>query len=515
MASTGLLVVSHVKRFAQSLKALQKYEYVNSLYIHLNVPPTNVPVPSYGRLISQLYVDGSRFIDKDLNILIGTLKTQTASMHLKPVDLIFSDAHHPEICERLRQQLQIEKPTIYLHGDENTNDLAEYQQLGPEDKIRAYNNVVLGGTFDRIHLGHKIFLSQAVIRACSRLVVGVTTSKLTRSKTLHELILPVEQRIENVRLFLNEIDSTLHYEVVPIDDPFGPTKSDPNMDMIVVSAETLKGGEKVNELRRQNNLKPLDIFCIDLVEASDSSGPKESKVSSSNTRIDLLGSRLRKPEPRPYLSSEPYIIGLTGGIASGKSKMAQRLRGMGAFVIDCDKVAHEIYEPGQVCYNKVVEEFGDRILDDCKRIDRTKLGPIVFADPQKLEKLNGIVWPELMVEVKRRIRALVEKKEFPKVVVLEAAVLIKAGWEREVHEVWSMIISPEEAVRRVVERNNISEEDAKRRLASQPSNSEIVAKSHVVFSSQWDTNFTLTQAEKAWQMLMGEIKSSRETSSNL
>lgn len=115
-------------------------------------------------------------------------------------------------------------------------------------------------------------------------------------KTLHELILPVEKRIEEVQSFLTEIDPTLKYEVVPIDDPFGPTKSDPNMDMIVVSEETLRGGEKVNELRQQNKLNKLEIFCIELVESSDKSGPKESKVSSSNTRIDLLGTRLRKPD---------------------------------------------------------------------------------------------------------------------------------------------------------------------------------------------------------------------------
>lgn len=115
-------------------------------------------------------------------------------------------------------------------------------------------------------------------------------------KTLHELILPVEKRIEEVQSFLTEIDPTLKYEVVPIDDPFGPTKSDPNMDMIVVSEETLRGGEKVNELRQQNKLNKLEIFCIELVESSDKSGPKESKVSSSNARIDLLGTRLRKPD---------------------------------------------------------------------------------------------------------------------------------------------------------------------------------------------------------------------------
>ncbi|KAM7356872.1 bifunctional Phosphopantetheine adenylyltransferase - Dephospho-CoA kinase [Cochliomyia hominivorax] len=512
MASTGLLVVSNVKQFAQTLRSIEKY--VHSLYVHLNVPVTRTPVPSWGRLISQLYVDSNvHFNNKvDMSILVTPLKQRggtVESLNLRPIDMIFSDAHHPEVCEQLRQQFRIEKPTIYL-ADDSSNDLTEYQQLEPEDKIRTYNNVVLGGTFDRIHLGHKIFLTQAVIRACCRLVVGVTTVELTKSKTLNELILPVDRRIDELHKFLKEIDATLEYEVVPIDDPFGPTKSDPNMDMIVVSEETLRGGQKVNELRQQNNLNTLDIFCIDLVEATDIAGPKENKVSSSNTRIDLLGTRWRQPELKPHLPAKPYIIGLTGGIASGKSKMAQRFANMGALVMDCDKIAHEIYEPGQVCYERVVEHFGKGILDDNGRIDRTKLGPIVFAEPKELEQLNNIVWPELMAEVKRRLKALSEKEQPPKVVILEAAVLLKAGWDKEVHEVWSMIVPPVEAVKRVVERNGLTEEEAKRRLASQMSNHEIVSKSHVIFSSLWDSEFTLKQAEKAWNMLMQELNEQKQ-----
>lgn len=196
--------------------------------------------------------------------------------------------------------------------------------------------------------------------------------------------------------------------------------------------------------------------------------------------------------------------------------MAQRFANMGAYVMDCDKIAHEIYEPGQVCYQRVVDYFGKEILDNNGRIDRTKLGPIVFANPQELEKLNGIVWPELMAEVKRRLKTLSEKEHCPEVVILEAAVLLKANWDQEVHEVWSMIVPPEEAVKRVVERNGLTEEEAKRRLASQMSNHEVVARSHVIFSSLWDSDFTLKQAQKSWNMLMEELKEQKQqTSSNL
>lgn len=119
---------------------------------------------------------------------------------------------------------------------------------------------------------------------------------LLPAKKLPELILPVERRIKEVTNFLLDIDPSLVYEVVPIADPFGPTKSDPNLDMIVVSSETKRGGEKVNELRAANGLNQLDIYCIELVELESEDADKEVKVSSSNQRMDLLGARLKQPE---------------------------------------------------------------------------------------------------------------------------------------------------------------------------------------------------------------------------
>lgn len=119
---------------------------------------------------------------------------------------------------------------------------------------------------------------------------------LPPAKKLPELILPVERRIKEVTNFLLDIDPSLVYEVVPIADPFGPTKSDPNLDMIVVSSETKRGGEKVNELRAANGLNQLDIYCIELVELESEDADKEVKVSSSNQRMDLLGARLKQPE---------------------------------------------------------------------------------------------------------------------------------------------------------------------------------------------------------------------------
>lgn len=182
--------------------------------------------------------------------------------------------------------------------------------------------------------------------------------------------------------------------------------------------------------------------CIDLVELETNGEGKEKKISSSNQRLDLLGTRLKVPTPKPHLLNHPYIIGLIGGIASGKSVISQHFGRLGAFVINCDKLAHEIYEPGTKCYEKLVHQFGVHILSDDLRINRKKLGGIVFTDKQKLNELNQIVWPELLIEVERRIEKVRIEKSHD-VVMIEAAVLLQAGWQHNMHEVWSLIVPSE------------------------------------------------------------------------
>lgn len=183
--------------------------------------------------------------------------------------------------------------------------------------------------------------------------------------------------MRDVREFLNDIDNSINYEVVPISDPFGPTASDSDLDLIVVSDETMKGGQKVNEIRRQKHFRDLEIFSIPLVEIKEAIiKEKENKISSSNQRMDILGTQFKEPYPRANLPKRPYIIGLIGGIASGKSKMSERFKNMGAGVIDCDKLAHALYEPGEKCYNAIIEAYGKDILGDDGKIDRKKLGKL-------------------------------------------------------------------------------------------------------------------------------------------
>lgn len=214
------------------------------------------------------------------------------------------------------------------------------------------------------------------------------------------------------------------------------------MKVLVVSAETARGGAKVNEARRKQGWHELKVRAINLIEFDVSHEAKENKVSSSNQRLDLLGTRLRLPIAKPNLPNYPYIIGLIGGIASGKSVISQHFEKLGAAVINCDKLAHEVYEPGTPCHAKLIEHFGTDIQHENGLINRKRLGAIVFADKQKLNELNEIVWPSLMVEVQRRIAQIRTEKSHD-VVMIEAAVLLQAGWEKEMHEVWSLIVPAE------------------------------------------------------------------------
>ena len=298
------------------------------------------------------------------------------------------------------------------------------------------------------------------------------------------------------------------HKVVPITDPCGPSGTDDDLQLLLVSEETLRGGSIVNNARIGNNLPELDVMKIDLVKDSPTdlseSLNEEGKISSSAGRVRELGTLLRKPNMPPE-KGKCYVIGVTGGIASGKSSIVKRLGKMGAYTVDCDLLGHEAYIPGQPTYNRVVKEFGTEILKDDGTINRQKLGPIVFGDQQKLKLLNSIVWPEIH-RMKTEIIDKVSSEGKYSVVIFEGAVLFEAGWEREANEVWCCVIPKDEAVKRIVNRNGLSEDAALKRISSQMSNEERVSKSHVVLSTLWEPDFTGKQCQKAWHLLEDRLK---------
>lgn len=160
------------------------------------------------------------------------------------------------------------------------------------------------------------------------------------------------------------------------------------------------------------------------------------------------------------------VIGLTGGIASGKSTVSKILKRLGAVIIDADIVSREIMSKGSFAYNKIVEYFGTDILKENGEIDRKKLGNIVFADKDKLLKLNEITHPIIIEKIKEKIKVEKEKKR-EKAVILDAALLIEMKMYKMVDEVWLVVVDSKTQIKRIMERDKLSYKDAVNRIKSQ------------------------------------------------
>ena len=172
------------------------------------------------------------------------------------------------------------------------------------------------------------------------------------------------------------------------------------------------------------------------------------------------------------------VIGLTGGIGTGKSEVSRLLESLGAALINADQIGHEAYTPHSETWKVVVDVFGEGILQDNGEIDRRKLGAIVFSDPEELAKLNGIMHPRMARMVSDRIESL--REDGTEVVVVEAAVLFEAGWETLVDEVWSTDSPVEAVVERLQAARGIDSGEARKRIASQMDREERLGRSDVV-----------------------------------
>lgn len=158
-------------------------------------------------------------------------------------------------------------------------------------------------------------------------------------------------------------------------------------------------------------------------------------------------------------------LGLTGGIASGKSAVAGMLRELGFPVLDADALAHRLMEPGQPAHDEVLREFGAEIAGADGRIDRAKLAAVVFADREKLERLNGIVHPRVLEEMQRQF-AEGETRNTLGAAFVEAALIIEAGYHKLLDGVVVTWCKPEQQLERLLARG-FSAEEARRRIAAQ------------------------------------------------
>lgn len=158
-------------------------------------------------------------------------------------------------------------------------------------------------------------------------------------------------------------------------------------------------------------------------------------------------------------------VGLTGGIASGKSTVACILRDLDCPILEADPLGHELLEQGQAAYNEIVAEFGNGVLDSYGKVDRSKLGAIVFADAAQRAKLNQILHPRILDVVRKWFVAL-DRSGGPELAVVEAALIFEAGFNKELDRVVVCWCRPEQQLERLEERG-LSPENARLRIAAQ------------------------------------------------
>ena len=196
------------------------------------------------------------------------------------------------------------------------------------------------------------------------------------------------------------------------------------------------------------------------------------------------------------MKRRPRLIGLTGNIATGKSLVGSMLDGLGARVIDADRVAHEVMRADGPAYRAVVEAFGPTILASDGTVDRARLGAIVFRDPVALQQLEAAVHPAVIVEVDRRIARSTEP-----VVVVEAIKLIESGMHRRYDALWVVTAPRRLQIARLMAARGLTKEEAVLRVDAQPPQEKKAALADVVIVNDGDLDQLRQKVDAAWTQL--------------
>lgn len=199
------------------------------------------------------------------------------------------------------------------------------------------------------------------------------------------------------------------------------------------------------------------------------------------------------------------MIGLTGGIGSGKSTVAELLAERGAHVIDADRVAHEVYAPGTLGFERIVERFGDDVVGDDGAIDRARLGALVFRDPAALADLNGIVHPLVRAEVASRIAEIVSE-DSGAIVVIEAALMTETGWTGGAGRLWTVIADPDVVEDRLVTMREMEPDEVRRRMAAQADNDKRRRSATRVIENNGSLLDLEGEVQAAWTELLEELE---------
>ena len=191
-------------------------------------------------------------------------------------------------------------------------------------------------------------------------------------------------------------------------------------------------------------------------------------------------------------------IGLIGAIGAGKSVVRAALSDLGAAVIDADRVGHAIYEPGTPGFGAVVGAFGTGIVDAAGRIDRPTLGALVFSDAAKLARLNAIVHPLIRAESERQLDEIRLEGRAPAAIV-EAAILIEAGWNTLVDEIWLVVARRQHVLERLASSRGLSTAQVDARLARQSTDAERRRFADVVIENDGSLDDLRQRVRALWQ----------------
>lgn len=200
-----------------------------------------------------------------------------------------------------------------------------------------------------------------------------------------------------------------------------------------------------------------------------------------------------------------FVVGLTGGIGSGKSTVSALLAEQGAIIVDADAITRQVQEPGTDVFEAIVKRFGPGVVAPDGSLDRKALATIVFRDPGSLAALNAIVHPAVGREIARRMAELASTDH---VVVLDVALMVESGTIPA--KTLIVVDCPEDlAVRRLVEQRGFSEDDARARVAAQATREERVAKADLVIDNAGSLDHLREQVRQAWKWIEGQRERSR------
>ncbi|MCL6638811.1 MAG: dephospho-CoA kinase [Firmicutes bacterium] len=199
------------------------------------------------------------------------------------------------------------------------------------------------------------------------------------------------------------------------------------------------------------------------------------------------------------------VIGLTGNIGSGKSTISRKLGNLGARIIDADQVARAVVEPGTPALKEIVQTFGESVLNGDGTLNRKKLGARVFNDPAALARLNGITHPRIKDAIDREIAAL---KSLPgperAVAVIEAPLLIEVGLHKGVDEIWVVKVDEATQLKRLMERDGLTPDEARQRIAAQLPQAEKLRFADRVIDNSGTMAETERQVERHWSGLLAK-----------